>query len=155
MFSSGSSRRADLDLFLEGVRFFEGVDTLPFPLSDSSLSALWSARAAFCRRVRALMMNMKVLCWVSRTDRWSVGQELVEVGGVEVRDSMAENGSASEQISNDKTVRSQQRQNTRPVIPDKNDKERKRLDASGAGRKRRIRKDIRIGGAKIRVLDKG
>lgn len=61
MFSSGSSRRADLDLLLDGVRFLEGVDTLPFPPSDSSLSVPRSARAAFCRRVRALIVNLKVM----------------------------------------------------------------------------------------------
>jgi hypothetical protein len=52
MFSLASSRTADLALFLEGERF-EGVNTAPFPLGESSLS---SARAAFCRRVRALIV---------------------------------------------------------------------------------------------------
>jgi hypothetical protein len=53
MFSLGSSRAADLALFLEGVRF-EGVDTEPLLLGESSLSS--AARAAFCRRVRALIV---------------------------------------------------------------------------------------------------
>ena len=52
MFSLRSSRAADLALFLEGVRF-EGVDTAPLP-GESSLSS--AARAAFCRRVRALIV---------------------------------------------------------------------------------------------------
>lgn len=59
MFSLDSSRKDDLDLFLEGVCFFEGVDTPPLLLSDSSLSSPWPARAAFCRRVRALIVNVE------------------------------------------------------------------------------------------------
>lgn len=55
MFSLGSSRAADLDLFLEGVRL-DGVDAEPFPLGESSLSS--AARAAFCRRVRALIVDV-------------------------------------------------------------------------------------------------
>jgi hypothetical protein len=60
MFSLGSSRAADLDLFFDGVRL-DGVDTEPFPLGESSLSS--AARAAFCRRVRALIMKLCVGTW--------------------------------------------------------------------------------------------
>lgn len=58
-FSLGSlsARRLDLDRLFEGVRFFEGVGTLPFPLWESSLSS--AARAAFCRRVRADIVRVK------------------------------------------------------------------------------------------------
>lgn len=60
MFSSGaSSFRADRDLFLEGVRLvdLDGVETLPLPADRSSLSSAGTPKAAFCRRVRALIVD--------------------------------------------------------------------------------------------------
>ena len=54
-FSRGCSRTADRDLFFEGVRL-DGVAE-PLPLGDSSRS---SARAAFCRRVRALIVTLRM-----------------------------------------------------------------------------------------------
>jgi hypothetical protein len=59
MFSWGSSSlRADRDLFLEGVRLvdLDGV-ALPLPVDKSSLSSAGTPKAAFCRRVRALIVD--------------------------------------------------------------------------------------------------
>lgn len=53
-----SAGAADVDLFFEDVRFFEGVGTLPLLLGDSSLSSPRPASAAFCRRVRALIVDL-------------------------------------------------------------------------------------------------
>lgn len=63
MFSLGASRAADLAL-LEGERL-EGVDTEPLP--GESLS---SARAAFCRRVRALILCVSLKEWTDDIKRY-------------------------------------------------------------------------------------
>lgn len=60
MFSSfSSSLRADCDRFFEGVRFvdLDGGETLPLPVERSSLSSADTPKAAFCRRVRALIVD--------------------------------------------------------------------------------------------------
>jgi hypothetical protein len=60
MFSAGSSSlRADRDLFLDGVRLvdLDGVEALPLPVDRSSLSSADTPKAAFCRRVRALIVD--------------------------------------------------------------------------------------------------
>lgn len=60
MFSSlSSSFRADCDLFSEGVRFvdMDEGETLPLPVERSSLSSADTPRAAFCLRVRALIVD--------------------------------------------------------------------------------------------------
>lgn len=60
MFScSSSSLRADRDLFLEGVRLvdLDRVERPPFPVDKSSLSSAGTPKAAFCRRVRALIVD--------------------------------------------------------------------------------------------------
>lgn len=85
MFSWGSSSlRADRDLFLEGVRLvdLDGV-ALPLPVDRSSLSSAGTPKAAFCRRVRALIVDgggvgiVDCVDWVTKdgTTRWQPSVE--------------------------------------------------------------------------------